>query len=499
MSPNSIIPQDLIDTMIKDQRVRISITKESHWYFFHFYFAHYVKYATAEFQREMIHLTESETVKNFCIVSFRGSGKSTIATTSYPIWAILGKQEKKFVLILCQTRSQAKQHMMNLRRELEDNPILKNDLGPFQEENDEWGSNSLVFSNQGARITVASSEQSIRGLRHHQHRPDLIICDDVEDLASSKTREGRQKTYQWLTSEVIPAGDRNTKLVVIGNLLHEDSLLMRLGKDIREKKLDGEFRAYPLLDENNKIIWSGKYPTMADIEDERRKVGNDIAWKREYLLKIIPDEDQIIDRTWIKRYEKMPHRDKLQSIRVGVDLAISQRDTADYTAMVIGWVYSDSKNDTYQVYIDQIVINKRMGFPETVETCQLIHKTFKETREPDFIIEDVGYQRALPELLEQQGLSSKATGVGSQDKRSRLNIVSHKIKSGQVLFPSKGCEMLIEQIVNFGVEKHDDLVDAFTMLMIDVIEDPPYCPTISWIDVSPRREMSPVWRPLFGP
>ncbi len=183
----------------------------------------------------MFNLTEDKKVKNLYIVAFRGSGKSTIITTSYPIWAILGKQQKKFVLILCQTRNQAKQHMINLKRELESNQLLKNDLGPFQEESDEWGSSSLVFSNMNARISVASTEQSIRGLRHGAHRPDLIIGDDVEDMASAKTKEGRQKTYDWLKGEVIPTGDRNTKLVIVGNLLHEDSLLMHLKRDIEEE------------------------------------------------------------------------------------------------------------------------------------------------------------------------------------------------------------------------------------------------------------------------
>ena len=102
MNPNqnNEIPQELIDTMIKDQKVRIAITKKSHWYFFHFYFAKYVKHPTAEFQREIIRLTENEDVKNFFVVAFRGSGKSTIITTSYVLWAILGQQQKKFILIV---------------------------------------------------------------------------------------------------------------------------------------------------------------------------------------------------------------------------------------------------------------------------------------------------------------------------------------------------------------------------------------------------------------
>lgn len=272
------IPDEVIDRMIADRTVRIAITRQSHFMFFHLYFAHYVKYETAQFQREIFNLTEDETIKNLYIVAFRGSGKSTIITTSYPIWAILGKQQKKFVVILCQTRTQAKQHMTNLKRELENNTLLKNDLGPFQEESDEWGSTSLVFSNMNARITAASSEQSIRGMRHGQHRPDLIIGDDVEDMASAKTKEGRQKTYSWLKGEIIPLGDKNTKLVIVGNLLHEDSLLMHLKSDIEEGSGEGVFKKYPLLNENDEILWKGKYLDELEIEKERKK-----SWKRNCL------------------------------------------------------------------------------------------------------------------------------------------------------------------------------------------------------------------------
>lgn len=329
-----------MEAMIRDRKVRIAITKESHWLFFHFYFAHYVKYPTAQFQAEMFDLTEDERLGNFFVVAFRGSGKSTIITTSYPIWAILGRQQKRFVLILCQTQSQAKQHMMNLRQELENNTILKHDLGPFREESDEWGSSSLVFSQLNARITVASREQSIRGLRHNQHRPDLIVCDDVEDMASTKTREGRNKTYQWLTAEVIPTGDRNTRLAIVGNLLHEDSLLMRIKEDVGKKRIGGIFKEYPII-RGQEILWPGKYLSLEDIESEKRKAGNEFAWEREYMLHIVADEEQAIHREWICYYDELPYGekdcqgyDKHIEVRIGVDLAISKRDTADYTAMV---------------------------------------------------------------------------------------------------------------------------------------------------------------------
>lgn len=471
--------------MIRDRKVRTAITRESHWYFFHFYFAHYVKYATAFFQKEIFDLTENEATGNFFVVAFRGSGKSTIITTSYPIWSILGKQQKKFVLILCQTQTQAKQHMMNLRRELENNVLLKRDLGPFNEESDEWGSSSLVFSNLGARITAASAEQSIRGLRHNQHRPDLIIGDDVEDLASTKTREGRNKTYQWLTGEVIPTGDRNTRMVIVGNLLHEDSLLMRIKEDIENERIDGIFKEYPLV-KGGEIFWPGKYQSMDEIESEKRRAGNEFAWQREYLLHIVPAEDQAIQREWIQYYDTIPKKTKIDSrytahseIRIGVDLAISQKDTADYTAMTIGWLL-EGKNGDYTIYILN-TINKRLTFPETVETCKVLNESYKEDGgfHPTFVIEDVAYQRALPQQLKNEGIwRVTTTRPGNQDKRTRLVLTAHMIKNGKVLFPRTGCEELINQIVHFGVEKHDDLADSFSNLVLNVLEDKPSVPRI---------------------
>lgn len=482
---NNAIPAELLETMFKDRKVRRAIVRASHWYFFHCYLAAYVKYPTAPFQRAIFDLTEEEEASNLFIVAFRGSGKSTIITTSYPLWAILGKQQRKFVLILCQTQSQAKQHMMNLRRELESNDLLKSDLGPFHEESDEWGSSSLVFSNLNSRITVASSEQSIRGLRHEHHRPDLIICDDVEDIASTKTREGRNKTYQWLTGEVIPAGDRRTHLVVVGNLLHEDSLMMRLKEDIEKGHIDGIFQAYPLI-RNGEILWPGKYPTIEDIEAEKRKAGNEFAWEREYMLRIVPDEEQAIHREWICYYDELPNKDELDSfgcprlleVRIGIDLAISKRDTADYTAMILAWLYSDG--DDTRIYILPNIVNQKMTFPETVDMCKTLNSIYhNDGNYPAFVIEDVAYQKALPQQLLDEGLwNVKTTRPGNQDKRTRVVLTANHIKSGKVLFPRKGCEELISQLVHFGVEKHDDLADAFTNLVLSVIEDPPFIPRI---------------------
>lgn len=478
--PNDGLPSDLAEKMFRDRRIRTAITRKSHFLFFHFYFAHYVKYSTAPFQRELFHLSEREDIKNLFVVAFRGSAKSTIFTTSYPVWSILGEQQKKFVLILCQTQAQAKQHMMNLRRELENNQLLKNDLGPFQEENNEWGATSLVFSNLNARITAVSSEQSIRGLRHNQHRPDLIIADDVEDMASTRTHEGRQKTYNWLMGEVIPAGDKNTRLIVVGNLLHQDSLLMHLKRDIEEGQLKAVFKAYPLIDENGIVAWTGKYPSSQDIAEEKRRCGNEFAWQREYLLHIVPDEDQVIHPEWIHFYDVIPtNRDSYHGVFVGIDLAISQRDTADYTAMVSAAICG--YDETFCVYILPNIINRRMTFPETINQVKLLNTANKSFYSSVcFLVEEVGYQKAVIDQLCHDDIWAEGVKVSS-DKRSRLMTISAMIQSGKIKFPRYGAEELIRQIVGFGVERHDDLVDAFTIIGHSAMIKDTTLPEILWI------------------
>lgn len=485
------ISQSIIGKMMKERNVRTAVTRESHYYFFHLYFAHYVKYPTAQFQKDVFHLTESENVENIYIVSFRGSGKSTIMTMSYPIWSILGKKKKKFVVIFCQTVGQARQHMTNLKRELESNELLKNDLGPFHEEG-EWGSSSLVFSKLGARITVASAEQSIRGIRHNQFRPDLVILDDVEDLMSTKTKDGRDKTYQWYTGEVIPLGDNGTEFVIVGNLLHEDSLLMRLKRELEEEKIEGEFMYCPLVDENSNIAWPGKYSDLAAIEKERKKVGNEAAWQREYLLKIIPDEEQVIFPEWIQCYDSLPEEEP-RSVIIGVDPAISQKDTADYTAIVVAAIYG--REETYRAYILPMIINKKMAFPETINQIKATHDTLDKIYDHVRIcVENVAYQQAIIDQLKNEFYPAEGVKLPS-DKHSSLVAVSPLIQSGKIVFPKKGVDELTRQLVGFGKERYDDLADAFSIVAHKIIEEDKPSPKITFIDIGPRRNL---WQPLFG-
>lgn len=459
-------PNELQKKLFVNRQLRIAITSQSHEWFFSTYFASYLTSEAAEIHKTLFAITEDEENLLSVVVAFRGSGKSTIMTMSYPVWAILGKQQKKFVLIASQTQYQARVHLTNIKRELESNDLLKNDMGPFVEQREEWGSTSLYIPKYNARITAISTEQSVRGIRHGRYRPDLIIADDVEDIASVKTREGRNKTFDWYTSEIIPAGDIGTKRIAIGNLLHEDSLLMRFKDRINSKEIDGLYYECPIM-RGHKSMWPGKYPDIASLTKLRRSVANKIAWEREYMLNIIPGEDQIIDKRWLRFYDALPEKTEANEYVgsfVSVDLAISQKDTADMTALVIIHVFGhETENRKY--YIDKNFINKRMSHLQTLDHILSIYSSLPvfEERKPRALIESVAYQSAVVEQLIEKGVEAIGVKIHN-DKHARLQLASPLFEQEKVFFPkNKAVAPMIQQLVGFGVEKHDDLADAVSM------------------------------------
>ncbi|MFA5010053.1 MAG: hypothetical protein WC553_02370 [Patescibacteria group bacterium] len=463
--------QILISQIINNQKLRTEATRKNHFLFFHTYLADHVEYSTAPFQKEMFELTQDEKLTFLVICAFRGSAKSTYMSLSYPLWAIMGDQQRKHILITSKTQSMVKRIFDNLRKELNENALLKSDMGPFQSERTQWGGGTLELEKYGARITVASVDEGIRGIRHGKHRPDLIIADDVEDLGSVRTREGRDKTYDWFNGDLIPAGSRNTRIIVIGNLLHEDSLIMRLREEIKTGKRDGLFRFYPLFGTNGDCLWPGKYPDQTNIDAERKKLGDPAAWSREYLLKIISDSERAVHPGWIHYYDKLPphrsenHKTDLRYIGIAVDLAISEKASADYTAIVCGAVYG--RGEDMKIYILPDAINKRINFPTVKHTATKLCDDFKDQGYAIKLwFDNTSFQDAFGQDLELMGIKAEGCPTQGSDKRTRLSMTTHLIQEGRILFPKQGARPLILQLIGFGVEKHDDLADAYTILAL---------------------------------
>ncbi len=277
-----ITPQ-LLEQIWENKKIRQRLAYENPLWFSLLYLRHHFSYSFAPFHTEMFYLISQIEYDFIAIMAFRESGKSTIMNTTNILWSILGKPEKKFVLIISKTQEQAKNHFLSMESELKNNEKLKEDFGPFIESEDDLKRLSLELVYHGAKIMSVTSEQSIRGLKYGQFRPDLIICDDLEDISSVFNSKESEIIYDRFQKEIIPIGSFGTRIVVLGNLLSGHSFMMRLKNDIEENRMAGIFRVYPLIDDANNVLWEERFPNFNVINKLKEKISTE-TWIREYLL-----------------------------------------------------------------------------------------------------------------------------------------------------------------------------------------------------------------------
>ncbi len=470
METSTLQESDLAE-LVKNPVTRLNTARRSFLWFFNIYFAHYIEYEMAPFHYRMFDLVQRTDWRLLCLVAFRQSGKTTIMTRAHALWSILGQKEAKFVLIISATQAQAKQMMANIRNMVETNDMLKRDLGPFEEVADTWGNTTITFTRYGSQIRVASVNEQIRGISHSQYRPDLIIIDDPEDVQSAKTKEGRDKVYQWFKSEIMPLGGRTSRTVVVGNVVHEDCLTMRLKREILEGQTTGLYFEYPVITASGESAWPGMFPTLESIEEERRRIGDEQSWQREYMLRIISRDDQVIKREWIYTYEGLPaftRENDFQCFVSGVDLAVKNTETSDYTAVVSAAVYGHGEK--MKIYILPDPLNQRLNdFDEILTKLKEISTRIGKGTRTKMYIES---NAALAYVF--QGMQNAGYPVveviNRGEKHERLFSIGPSFKNAQVVFPKQGCESLINQVVNFGIENHDDLVDALIIVVTESLK-----------------------------
>lgn len=451
---------------IDDHYTRRELARDFRW-FCAIYLSHYFKIEPASFHADLQRDLADHSIKFLEIIGFRGSAKSTFGSVALILWAALEHPRMyDFIIPVSDTSTQSKLNMANIKSELDGNWLIRNDYGsvgtsrfdepnpePDLESDEDWQAQNVLLAN-GVRIMCRSRGQKVRGMRHRSSRPKLIVVDDPEDRDWVKQKENRDKTDQWMRGEVIPARDVQTgRIVTIGNWLHEDALMARLKKT-------GMFvvKEYALI-VGDLLTWPALFPTQESLDRERRLAG-EVAWQREYLLRVVPEEGAVITPNDISFYDGDPSGN-LDMVGHGNDLAISKSSTADFTTDVIGEVRYDEQLRRTFIYVRRNPLNARLNFLEIITHC------VAESRKPGghiFFVEKVAFQQAAIEELERNGVPVTPM-ASTTDKRSRLIVASPHIKNGTVRFPRIGAEDLLAQLYGFGVESHDDLVDGLTNLI----------------------------------
>ena len=249
---------------------------------------------TPPFHRELISDFHSA-IPLLAWVVFRGGGKSTIAEEGV---AILGGLREFFhCFIVGASLDKAAERLHAIRRMFEKNEFVINAFGDLKGQ--PW-SDERIELNTGRTIQAMGRGQAIRGTKNEDFRPDLIIVDDIEDLQSVSTPEGRKKVSDWFHDELLPAGDANLRVRMLANDMHPECIaneLEKTGSGFVVKRYPIE---YPDPEPPGKMLatWPDRFP-LAEIEKLRKRYfsqGKAGLYNSNYLCRSERAEDKPFQR-----------------------------------------------------------------------------------------------------------------------------------------------------------------------------------------------------------
>ena len=262
-------------------------------------FAHRRSDATPPFHDELTELWHSPAPKVLTL-AFRGGGKSTLAEEALVLAAAM--KLVRNVLIIGSNSDRANDRLRAIKHEVETNGLLAELYGDLR--GPVWNEGRIVLAN-GVCIQAFGRGQALRGVKHHDARPDFCFVDDVEEEEHVRSPEARQETLRWFMTELIPALDNYARLRVAATPLDRGALPMVLARQpgwntkvypIEYKDQQGERRA----------TWPARYP-LEWIDAKRSEfeaLGMAHAYAQEYMCEpedpasrvFLPSMIQIVPR-----------------------------------------------------------------------------------------------------------------------------------------------------------------------------------------------------------
>lgn len=449
-----------------------------------------------EFHREWWNLCCSDE-QFVAICAPRRHSKSTTVTISYGLATVLFR-ERKFVVIVADTEAQAVLFLAQMKRILYDSMEIRelfdletNEKGEIYFEKD-TETDVIVRFKDGSnfRIMAKGAEQKLRGLLHDGSRPDLLLIDDLmnEELVANKDR--RDKLRRWFYGALVPCRSKNGIIRFLGTPMNLDDPLESLmpkdsAKDttvedlkIWSKKKKGMWKAVKYRAHNSdfsQILWPEMWPEqkLKELRNEMSEQGIPEVYSCEMLCNPVDDSIRYFRKTDMLPMVQDDFKKKL-SYYITVDLAISERDRADYSAFVITGM------DENGVLYVRNVIRDRMAGDEIVETLLTLQKVY----DPIAIgIEDTQISKSLGPFLNRT-MMERGTYINiiplkphRTDKISRARSIQARMRAAAVKF-DKAAEWwptFEDEVLSFPRAKHDDMVDALSYIgiLIDRLVEAP--------------------------
>ena len=462
--------------------------------------------ASPEFHKECWELCCSEN-RQVAIAAPRRHAKTTALTLGYGLATLLFR-ERRYMLIVSDTVSQAEQFLGLFRNELTTNQNLielfdlkLNEKGEVQFKKDSQDDIVVEFADGHTfRVQAKGAEQKLRGLIWNGSRPDIIICDDVENDELVMNKDRRAKFQRWFYGALLPCLSHKGIIRVYGTILHMDSLLESFMPERQtrgtnkhkiaenhlhenELKTWSTYKALPWKSFRYKahnrdfsaILWPENYTEQWFNEryEDFASQGITDVYSQEFLNTPLDEANTYFSRRDFQRREDK-HRGQALHYYVTADLAISQESRADYTVFMVAGM------DENRVLHVVNVIRERLDAREIVDLILHLQSTY----EPEAIgIEDMQVTKSIGPFLKEEMVKTNIfpnlvlMKTGGKDKIFRARSIQARMRAGGVRFEkdSDWYNDFEDECMKFPRDKHDDQVDAFAymgLLLNQMIEAP---------------------------
>jgi phage terminase large subunit-like protein len=335
---------------------------------------------------------------------------------------------------------------------------------------DKWSENHIILKN-GVNIRARGAGGQIRGFR-----PDILICDDLENDESVRSEEQRNQLRDWLfkacLNTLIPGG----QFILIGTIIHPLSVLA----DLLSKDNGWEKRKYQAyidgIQEEGHELWKVLW-THERLQARKREIGS-FAFSSEFMNSPVNDETAPIKENQIRYWSELP---KQYSCVIAVDPAYSEDETADYK--VASLVAIDQNLNRY--LISYIRTHAPQGdFYNSIINLYLQHKNFiTGVGIPNAGTEKSFFQSFLKRCEERKILTipivelkntftSTATQISYRNKKARIVASLQPLfESGKYYIHANHIEAK-DELMTIGSSRWDDIVD--TMAYAEQIIQPIY-------------------------
>lgn len=459
---------------------------------------------------------------------FRGAAKSTLLNKVLVLNRIFFECEP-FTIIVSSDKEKAQSFISDIKSLIE----KASQKGYALSKGDVWTQSKVeVIVNEGKKdkngksiekrcfIAGFGAGQDPRGYTYKNARPTLIIADDLESKNGQyaiANRRNRQKLREWFYADLMPSlHPQRGQMIIIGTILHTDSILNNIITEKEEEKLkiafenedEDEFSTHksewhtkviPIM-QNKKSMWKSRFPLkkIRALKSRLSRIGLENEFYQEYMCKAISPDKQLFKKEYMNYFSGLKYSNEITSLTIQDSLSkgqleipkpthiktkeglialseceifstmdLASYDGADRTAIITFAV--DKQNN---IYILDITAGHWTPFEKALHVMK-IYLTFLPKR---FGIEKASAQNDFFYTIAEQ---EKATGINipieplshhSKAKNIRISNLHPLFLSGRMFFNNKQTSTveLESELLSFDPEvesKHDDIIDALAYIM----------------------------------